>query len=77
MSRLYAAVASASSRPSRIFAGSSCEDDTGVIRSVHSTRRSEASTSRKLGVAFFGYHGQGILLGAVPTVGMYQVQIAA
>jgi hypothetical protein len=33
-----------------------CEDDTGVIRSAQSIRRSEASAaSRKLGVAFFGH----------------------
>jgi len=73
----YAAVARTSSRPSRIFGGNGCEDDTGVIRSAQSIRRSEASASRKLGVAFFGYHGRGIQLTAVPTVGMYQVQMAA
>jgi hypothetical protein len=65
----YAAVARTSSRPSRIFGGNGCEDDTGVIRSAQSIRRSEASASRKLGVAFFGYHGRGIQLTAVPTVG--------
>ena len=51
----YAAVARTSSRPSRIFGGNGCEDDTGVIRSAQSIRRSEASASRKLGVAFFGH----------------------
>jgi hypothetical protein len=64
-------------RPSRIFGGNGGEDDTGVIRSAQSIRRSEASASRKLAVAFFGYHGRGIQLTAVPTVGMYQVQMAA
>ena len=43
----YAAVARTSSRPSRIFGGNGGEDDTGVIRSAQSIRRSEA---RALGV---------------------------
>jgi hypothetical protein len=54
------------------FSGSGSEDDTGVIRSAQRTQRSEARASRKLGVAFFGYHGRGIQLAVVPKVGMYQ-----
>ena len=50
---------------------------TAEIRSDHRQRRSWASASRKLGVAFFWYQGRVIQVIVVPKLGMYHVQIAA
>ena len=59
-----------------IFGLSGSEDDSGVIRSVHSARLSAASASRNDGVAFRLYQGLGIQVFAAPKVGRYQAQIA-
>jgi hypothetical protein len=74
---IYDAVARTSSKPSIMFWLSGSKADIGVIRCNHRDRRSIASASRKLGVAYFGYQGREIQVVFVPNVGMYQVQITA
>ena len=62
----HAARVSTSSRPSRNFGLSGPEDESSVIRSDQRQRRSWASASRKLGVAFFRYQGRAIQVVVAP-----------
>ena len=62
---------------STIFVSSGLERDVAVIRLDHSSRRSAARASRKLGLVLVRYQGRGVQVRPVGWVVRYQHQVVA